>query len=134
MSGWPNPNKPGEPLNPNVDGRHWLFDPEHNNFYPLMWIAEISAWASGDAWSPKMIVDAGIEYRGPVLTPAEADALRAENAHLKTLMEQAADEIESLVNYIYCGDPENQFAAEAYNRDMALPNAIRKALGQEVKP
>ena len=83
MSNWPDPDKPGVPLNPEQDGRHWLFDPEENKPHPEIWVAEIGAWAVGDAWTPRMVAEMGLHYQGPVLTPAEADALRAENARLR---------------------------------------------------
>ena len=83
MSGWPDPDKPGVPLNPEQDGRHWLFDPENSKSYPEIWVAEMQAWAVGDAWTPRMVTEMGLHYQGLVLTPPEADALRAENARLR---------------------------------------------------
>jgi hypothetical protein len=87
MSGWPDPNKPGVPLTPERDGRHWLFDPENSKSYPETWVAEIEAWAVGDAWTPRIVAEMGLHYQGQVLTPAEADALRAENARLREALE-----------------------------------------------
>jgi hypothetical protein len=87
MSGWPDPDKPGVPLTPERDGRHWLFDPENSKSYPETWVAEIEAWAVGDAWTPRMVAEMGLHYQGPVLTPAEADALRAENARLRKALD-----------------------------------------------
>jgi hypothetical protein len=83
MSGWPDPEKPGLPLNPERDGRHWLFDPVSSKSYPENWVAKIGAWAVGDAWTPRMVAEMGLHYQGPVLTPAEADTLRAEGARLR---------------------------------------------------
>ena len=71
MNGWPNPDKPGVPLNPERDGWHWLFDPENAKSYPEIWVAEIDAWAVGDAWTPRMVAEMGLHYQGPVLTPAD---------------------------------------------------------------
>ena len=83
MSGWPDPHKPGVPLNPETDGRHWLFDPENNKSYPEVWVAEIEAWAVGDAWTPRIVAEMGLHYLGQCLTPAEECALKAENARLR---------------------------------------------------
>ena len=83
MSGWPDKDKPGVPMNPERNGRHWLFDPENNKSYPEVWVAEIEAWAVGDAWTARMVAEMGLHYLGPVLTPTEADALKAENARLQ---------------------------------------------------
>lgn len=82
MSNWPDPNKPGVPLNPERDGFHWLFDPENKKSYPEMWVAEIGAWAVGDVWTPGMVAEMSVHYQGPVLTPSEIDTLRAENARM----------------------------------------------------
>jgi hypothetical protein len=75
MSGWPDPEKPGYPANHEVDGFHWLFDPENKKSYPEIWVAEIGAWAVGDAWTPRMVAEMGLHYQGPCLTPSEVDAL-----------------------------------------------------------
>ena len=83
MSSWPDPEKPGVPLNPEQDGRHWLFDHENSKSYPEIWVAEMQAWTVGDAWTRRRVAKIGLHYLGPVLTPAEVDALRAENARLR---------------------------------------------------
>jgi hypothetical protein len=88
MSGWPDPDKPGVPSNPERDGRHWLFDPENSKSYPEIWVAEIEAWAVGDVWTPRIVAEMGLHYHGPVLMPAEVDALRAENARLREALEE----------------------------------------------
>jgi len=83
MSGWPDPDKPGVPLNPDRDGIHWLFNPDNDKPHPVIWVADLGAWAVGDAWTARMVAEMGLHYQGPVLMPAEADALRAENARLR---------------------------------------------------
>ena len=83
MSGWPDPDKPGVPTNPEQDGYHWLFDPDDARPHPLMWVADLGAWAVGDVWTPRMVAEMGLHYQGPVLMPAEVDASRAENARLR---------------------------------------------------
>jgi hypothetical protein len=90
MNGWPDPNAPGVPLNAERDGRHWLFDAESNVSFPEFWVSGMGAWAVGDAWTPRMVAEMSLHYQGPVLTPAEADALRAENARLRETLENSA--------------------------------------------
>jgi hypothetical protein len=83
MSGWPDPEKPGVPLNPERDGIHWLFNPDNDKPHPVIWVADLGTWAVGDVWTPRIVAEMGLHYLGPVLMPAEADALRAENARLR---------------------------------------------------
>ena len=78
MIGWPDPGKPGVPLTPERDGRHWLFDAESNVSFPELWVAGMGAWAVGDAWTPRIVAEMGLHYQGPVLMPAEADDLKDE--------------------------------------------------------
>jgi len=87
VSDWPDPDNPGAPLNPERDGRHWLFDVESNVSFPEFWVAGMGAWAVGDAWTARMVAEMGLHYQGPVLMPAEADALRAENARLREALD-----------------------------------------------
>jgi len=90
MSNWPDPDKPGVPLHPERDGRHWLFDAESNVSFPEFWVAGMGAWAVGDAWTARMVAEMGFHYQGPVLTPSEADALRAENARMREALHEIA--------------------------------------------
>jgi len=91
MSGWPDPDKPGVPLNPEKDGIHWLFSEEQIKYHPVNWVAEINAWEVGSAWTPKMMAKTSLYYLGPVLTPAEAATLRAENARLRAALHFYSD-------------------------------------------
>jgi hypothetical protein len=75
MSGWPDPDKPGVPLNPERDGLHWLLNPDNDLPHPVMWVEELGAWALGETWTPRMVAEMGLHYQGPVLTPAEVAAL-----------------------------------------------------------
>ena len=85
---WTDPSKPGVPMNPEKDGRHWLI--RVNGQYPEVW-----EWASGpDGWCAEY-GDKGIgawcesegdgqpeeiakwyHYIGPVLMPDEVQNLR----------------------------------------------------------
>ena len=95
MSGWPDPEKPGVPLNPEQDGYHWIFNPDDDRPHPVIWVADLGAWAVGDAWTPRMVAEMGLHYLGPVLTPAEVDTLYAENARLREALGRAYEAVET---------------------------------------
>ena len=84
MSGWPNPDKPGYPANPERDGWHWI------NGMPRRW----DVWDDGPTWTLNGLFYCPGEcahrtYLGPCLTPAEADAPKAENARLREALGRA---------------------------------------------
>jgi len=93
MSGWPDPLKPGMPLNPERDGWHWLLQPVTEKQWIIAWNPDWNYWGAfpgispNDMGHPKL---RGYKYIGPVLTPAEAGALRAENARLRETLENSA--------------------------------------------
>jgi hypothetical protein len=95
MSGWPDPLKPGMPLNPEKDGWHWLADPASTQFYfwhrPVKWIGEIESWLFGSCVTWRKMNESGWTYLGPCLKPAEADALRAENARMRAAIHLNTD-------------------------------------------
>jgi hypothetical protein len=132
MSTWPDPDNPGVPLNPERDGRHWLFDAESNVSFPEFWVSGMGAWAVGDAWTARMVAEMGLHYQGPVLMPAEVDALRAENARLlavNTRLREALQHAEAAME----GMASDQLTAvETANLWNATMESIRAAL--EVKP
>lgn len=73
-SGWPDPARPGVPLNPERAWPHWVsyLDPDMP--------AEIVEW-NGHAWGnretpPEQMAEAW-HYHGPVLTPAEVETREA---------------------------------------------------------
>ena len=70
MSNWPDPDKPGYPVDPETDGWHWLAN-SRNLPCPWMWFAETREWghAQGDMISSEYMSNA--KYLGPALTPAE---------------------------------------------------------------
>ena len=83
MSTWPDPENPGVPLNPERDGWHWIV-----GWSDKLFVAEWDSDEKDYVWfdggdAPSGIVENGWTYAGPVLKPAEADALRAENARLR---------------------------------------------------
>lgn len=76
--GWPDPSKPGYPLNPERDGWHWMETPD-GQLAPYEWRAadecERGRWPSywvsqgDDDWDATEC-----KYIGPCLTPAEVEA------------------------------------------------------------
>ncbi len=83
---WPDPDKPGHPLNPERDGAHWITD--NVAFWEAdtqRWLLMLKAkpvtaeWLASQPWA---------EYRWPCLTPAEVAA--REQAARREGMEEAA--------------------------------------------
>jgi len=83
---WPDPDKPGHPLNPERDGAHWITD--NVAFWEAdtqRWLLMLTAkpvtaeWLASQPWA---------EYRWPCLTPAEVAA--REQAARREGMEEAA--------------------------------------------
>jgi hypothetical protein len=81
VSGWPDPDKPGVPLNQDVTGEHYIADSV------ALWFADLKKWAiigGSKLQTPELLAgQSWAEYIGPCPTSAEADALRAENARLR---------------------------------------------------
>lgn len=94
-NGWPNPERPGVPANPERDGWHWVKDFDEN-IAPWRWCAADEFDPHGcwikDASEDVPLSRAGrdCEYLGPCLTPSEVAALveaaRADAARAKALM------------------------------------------------
>ncbi len=88
MSAWPNPDKPGFPLNPERDGWHWLMSLEEKEARPYSWTAggedivgQYQSMWWGTKWSlPDLLAKDGWRYLGPCHTPADLAAARAEGA------------------------------------------------------
>ena len=70
VSGWPNPDKPGYPLDPDTDGWHWLANSKDVP-WPMFWTAEKCSWSNSHDVPMATIIHA--KYLGPALTPAEVD-------------------------------------------------------------
>ena len=81
MSGWPDPDKPGVPLNPKVTGEHYIGDSV------ALWYSDLRKWAiirGSRLQTPELLAgQCWAKYIGPCPTSAEADTLRAENARLR---------------------------------------------------
>ena len=79
---WPNPDRPGIPLNPERDGWHWL--KTGHGVAPWLWRDDPQALTWGMGWETNEEVFApgdiarvpGTIYLGPVLTPDETAALQ----------------------------------------------------------
>jgi hypothetical protein len=80
-NGWPDPARPGVPLNPERDGWHWVCAAVGIAApYPMLWCADGKAWDTGDGWefctSPRMTERT--RYLRPCspedLSPAEVEA------------------------------------------------------------
>ena len=99
MSGWPDPEKPGVPLNPKVTGEHYIGDSV------ALWYSDSRKWAlirgsrlrpadwvAGQCWA---------KYIGPCPTSDEANALRAENARLRDALEETCHALEAATAFHY---------------------------------
>lgn len=79
---WPDPARPGVPLNPERDGWHWVESAEGP--VPALWARPL--WRHcRDFWdqrSPEWMEEQQWRYIGPCLTPAEIDA-RVKEAEAK---------------------------------------------------
>lgn len=77
--GWPDPARPGVPLNPDRDGWHWLMiGPGVSNPFPVLWYASGDIWEVGeDGYVDAADISTRWRYLGPCLTPAEVAAEKA---------------------------------------------------------
>lgn len=90
-TGWPDPDAPGVPLNPERDGWHWIV-----GWSDKLFVAEWDSDQQDYVWfdggdDPSGMVENGWTYAGPVLTPAEADALRLAADVQATVSEMRVD-------------------------------------------
>ncbi len=78
---WPDPARPGVPLNPDRDGWHWL---SSRGFSALhWWDADHQLWPQTNRDMTPGLAAHYHHYLGPVLTPQEAAALRARLAEME---------------------------------------------------
>jgi hypothetical protein len=89
-NGWPDPQRPGVPLNPERDGYHWLSVDASGEPCPFEWRATKQQWCDGsnsNEWTcPHHMLPIWEIYLGPCLTPAEV-AARVAEARRETLRE-----------------------------------------------
>jgi hypothetical protein len=75
---WPDPARPGVPLNPERDGWHWLlamyYDDPIGPPISCFWYAEHQSWPRLQDKPGNQPVSRGFCYLGPAFTPAEVDA------------------------------------------------------------
>jgi len=82
---WPDPARPGVPLNPEKSGWHWFV---RGDFYSLaLWHRGHFTFQDTTAW-PEEFSQLDMTYAGPCLTPAEVDA-RVQQARRDALEEAA---------------------------------------------
>ena len=88
-NGWPDPVRPGVPLNPEQDGWHWL-DSFNREKTIVFWHGENQGneghWEGYPLWIAQDWV-----YLGPVLTPDEAEALQKRVAELEGALKRIED-------------------------------------------
>jgi len=86
-NGWPDPARPGVPLNPEQRGWHWLSC--QNMPFLVFWNGEVLQDAlSGQRIKPDVLSPV-YSYLGPVLTPAEVDAGGSEAMKWRTAIYDA---------------------------------------------
>ena len=92
VNGWPNPDKLGYPLNPEIDGWHWLQNTK-DNLWPWKWYAKTCMWGFPD---PDVDADhmKRAKYHGPALTPAEVAEV------VETIEEAAAQAMNAILTAI----------------------------------
>lgn len=99
MTNWPDPARPGVPLNPEKDGWHWIKARSDNlkatwrEKFPAQWTAGNRHWIHG-TYAPEYAAENWL-YLGPVLTPDEATALQKR----VTELEEALGTLEKAASY-----------------------------------
>jgi hypothetical protein len=83
-NGWPDPERPGVPENPERTGAHQV------GRFVMIWRPGDREYVNhnGNRCKPDFV--AGLDYGGPLLTPAEVVALAAERDALKSRLDDAA--------------------------------------------
>jgi hypothetical protein len=89
---WPDPARPGVPMNPEVSGCHWVTHPadeqSDNGKMAVYWNGVGYWFLPGVAWKLEPVEMEKYKYHGPALTPAEVDA-RVKEARRDALREAA---------------------------------------------
>ena len=86
MTGWPDPTRPGVPLNPERDGWHWLRRNDSGGVVATVW-----CWGFG--WGEPIEDTHAWTYLGPCLTPSEVQSQLA--AARRAALEEAANIVET---------------------------------------
>lgn len=153
--GWPDPTKPGTPLNPERDGTHWLWISQATGaLMAFQWHAppgpdRVGAWINISrnitTSHPLDAVRMGLTYCAPCLTPSEIAAREA--AAALAMKEAAAALIEcgcknrnevvmqrpnSAARWNLCEHPNCMMIEAAAIRSLPLPAAAQAALDSEV--
>ena len=87
-NGWP--GKPGVPMHPERDGRHWVSLLGSGHPQIMEWFSDAMVWA--DDWTVEACAK-HLRYIGPVLTPDEATALQKRVAELEGALKDAATSV-----------------------------------------
>ena len=113
---WPDPERPGYPLNPERDAYHWIGRP-HARPSPWRWLAVGHEWVGpgGHLYQPE-IDWSRIQYLGPCLPPTEVQA--REDGAAERMRERAEEAVDAADPCL--SDDDQQLAVEE-----ALGEAIR---------
>lgn len=84
MSDWPDPTRPGVPLNPERDGWHWMKGNIGKLIAAQYFAAKENGWPERPTWLRDNV--RFCHYLGPVLTPDETAALEARIAGLESAL------------------------------------------------
>lgn len=119
-NGWPDVTQPGVPMNPDVDGWHWVELAQTQPPAPYFWNAEYQDWKGRDwMW---MEAEHLCIYCGPCLTPSEAQQReRAAAAAVWMAAREAGAEAARCVLI-----PEDASASEAHGRISAALEACMR--------
>jgi len=133
-NGWPDPARPGAPLNPERDGWHWLMD-SNQDPYLLNWSAITQRWGDYPGTSPEDLHTVIGGYCAPCLTPAEhAAALAAEYRRGQEEMRERAADIATKLSAEYAnGTPKPGREHECGGMESGAASvaaAIRAAAGE----
>lgn len=76
---WPNPERPGWPKKPNINGWHWLFSPDGGRTL-FEWDADAECWLVDidDEGFPEDMAQSGYSYEGECITPGQLTVRLAE--------------------------------------------------------
>ncbi|MCA3380195.1 MAG: hypothetical protein ING08_08120 [Roseomonas sp.] len=91
-NGWPDPARPGVPVNPEREWFYWLENKITKNLWCACWRAKESYWGHPFNLGDPAFIGAHWRYLGPCLTPAEVEARVAEARRDARLTKRAIGE------------------------------------------